>query len=294
MKNISFFFRDSKPAAQLLGLLFLLLVGFIMATGLQYLFPVSFDTPSAIRWGLLSQCCSQLLIFFIPASLFAWLNYGNIGAFFKCDFHLVRWRLAFVAMVILILLIPLSDWITWWNGRWDLGAMEGGLRKLTQQSEDLVEKMLSLSGAGDVALQIFVVALVPAVCEELFFRGALQQILRQRIGNLHLAILLTALIFSLAHGDIYGLAPRFVLGVLLGYLYCLSGSLLVNVTAHFVNNAIVVVCYCLYHRGVLTASPTEPLLMPWHVTLLCTLAAVALFVIYFAIKSNKAAPKKTI
>lgn len=278
----------------MVGLFFLLLVGFILATGLQILFPVGYDSPAAIRLSLVSQCVSQLLIFFLPAVLFVAFYKDHAVSYLQLDFHGRKWVLAGVAVVIFLLLVPINDWITWWNDQWDLGSLDAELRKLSNTSKSTVDKMLSLTTVGDLVLQFFVVALIPAVCEELFFRGALQQILRQWFGNIHVAILVAALVFSVAHGDIYGLVPRFILGLLLGYLFYLSGSILVNICAHFFNNALIVVLYYLYHKGVLSTTPDTPLQMPWLTTLLCTLAAVALFALYFLSKGKKTPQKKSI
>jgi membrane protease YdiL (CAAX protease family) len=77
------------------------------------------------------------------------------------------------------------------------------------------------------------------------------------------------------------------MGVVLGYLFICSGSILVNVCAHFFNNAIVVVLYLFYHKGIISVAPTDPLSMPWHVVVLCTVGALLLFVVYFAKKTSK-------
>ena len=291
MKTLSFFFRDTKPFPQLVGLFFLFLLGFILATGLQMLLPVGYGSPAAVRLSLLVQGVAQLLLFFLPAFLFVALYKGNVASYLHLDFNGRKWLLAGVAVVIFLLLVPINDWITWWNDQWNLGPLEEEMRKLSNASKATIEKMLSLSTVGDLLLQLFVVAFIPAVCEELFFRGALQQTLRQWFGNIHVAIFVTALVFSLAHGDPYGLVPRFVLGLLLGYLFYLSGSLLVNICAHFFNNALIVVLYYLYHKDLFAFSPDSPLLMPCLTTLLCTLAATALFILYFLKKDKKSHSK---
>ena len=117
-----------------------------------------------------------------------------------------------------MLLLPINDWLTAWNDQWNLGSYEDSARHITELSKMVVDRMLSLTQPADLLLQLLVIALIPAVCEELFFRGALQQILRQWFDNGYVAIAVTALIFSLVHGDVYGLVPRFVLGLLLFFL----------------------------------------------------------------------------
>ena len=78
---------------------------------------------------------------------------------------------------------------------------------------------------------------MPAIGEELIFRGYLQQKLAKRFGDMNASIFLTAFLFSLIHFHFDGLIPRFVLGILLGYLFYWGRSLWLPILAHFVNNA---------------------------------------------------------
>ena len=285
MSRISCFFRDVKPFSKLLGLFFLFLIGFILAAGLNSIYPPSFVSPADARLSMLMQALSQLVMFFLPAVLFSVLFNDSVCHYLKIGFHAEHWKLSFVAVVILILFVPLNDWLTWWNDQWNMGVVEAEMRKMSQLSKDMVGEMLSFTDTADLLLQIFVVALVPAVCEELFFRGALQQVLQEWFRSAHVAVVVTSLIFSLVHGDIYGFVPRFLLGLLLGYLFLQSGSLLVNVCAHFFNNALIVLLYFLYNNGLLSTRPDLPLQMSWSTTLVCTLCAAILFTLYFVKKS---------
>lgn len=291
MNSIFSFFRDTKPFAQLVGLFFLFLLGLIIVGGAHSIFPVGGETPSAIRRQLAFQACSQLFMFFLPAWLFAVLFHGSAASFHKLYADGRTWLLGLIAVVVFLLLMPLNDFLTWWNGSWHLGSLEDLLRSYADAATSMVEKLLSLTTTGDLLLQLLVVALIPALCEEFFFRGALQQTLHSWFGNAHVAIIATALIFTFAHGDVYGLVPRFLMGVVLGYLFYYSGSMIVNVCAHFFNNALIVVMYYLYHIGVLSQSPSEPMLMPWGTVLVCTVGAALLFAVYFLKKSTKQASK---
>lgn len=281
--RISYFFKDTKPFGQLVGLFVLLLVCFVLAAGLQLAVPAG-DGASGIRMELVMQGVSQLLIFLLPVVLFAVLFRERAGQFLGfCSF---RWWQPLLAMLILLLLMPAIDWLTKWNDGWDLGRIGERLRAVTAASEAVVERMLSLTGAGDFMLQLLVVALVPAVCEELFFRGGVQQIFKEWFGNGHVAVIVTAFVFSIAHGDVYGLVPRFVMGLLLGYLFLYTGSIVVNICAHFLNNAVIVVMYYLYHRGTIAFNPSEQMMLPWHVVAMCGVGALLLFWLYYLKKPS--------
>ncbi len=275
------FFKNSKPFHQLLGLLFLFVLGAILSGGFLLLIPTSGDSPTGIRMQLVRQMLSQLLIFLLPACLFALLYYSQPRQYLKINIHGRQWFLAFVAVVMALLLIPLNNLLTSWNGSWNLGPLESSMRLMSDKANQMVEQMLSLTSYPDLLLQLFVVALVPAVCEEIFFRGGLQQVFHKWFGNIHVAIFVTALVFSIAHGDLYGLVPRFLLGLVLGYLFFFSGTIWVSAAAHFLNNASVVVLYNLYHRGIVAINPADPLSIPWHIVVMCTLGALFLFLLYF-------------
>ncbi|MBR5434190.1 MAG: CPBP family intramembrane metalloprotease [Bacteroidales bacterium] len=89
-------------------------------------------------------------------------------------------------------------------------------------------------------INILCMALIPAVCEEIFFRGFMQTVATDVFRNVHAAILVTALIFSILHGDVFNFIPRFVLGLLLGYLYIYAGTILIPIIAHLLHNTLVV------------------------------------------------------
>ncbi len=107
-----------------------------------------------------------------------------------------------------------------------------------QQQELFTEKLMLNS---PLLLSIFCMAIVPAVCEEVFFRGFLQTIATRSIKNQHIAIACTALIFSLMHRDFFNCFPRFILGIFLGYIFLYSSNILFPIIAHTVHNAWVVI-----------------------------------------------------
>jgi sodium transport system permease protein len=102
----------------------------------------------------------------------------------------------------------------------------------------LEEQARRFSSAGfSIFLQILVFALLPAICEEMVFRGFILSGLRKRLGDLG-AILVSSILFAVAHLIVYKLAPTFVLGVILGMLATRSGSLFPGIVFHFTHNAL--------------------------------------------------------
>lgn len=280
MMRINEFFRDTKPFGQLVGLCFSILLGFVLGIGLQLLLQAN-DLPQGATLNLYSAAVMQILTFLLPTVLFSTIYYGSVGAYLKVDLRGRSWLMGGVAIVAFVLMLPANDWLTYWNANWNLGAWGDTLRQNSQLLQQTTDMMLSQDTVPYFLLQLHVVALVPAICEECFFRGALQQTLLRWVRNPHVAIIATSVIFSLAHGDILGFSPRLLLGLMLGYMFHYSGSILVNICAHFFNNAAVVVLYFLFHHNYITTPPTEPLLLPWFTTVLCTVGAMLIFVQYF-------------
>ena len=95
------------------------------------------------------------------------------------------------------------------------------------------------------------IGILPAVGEELLFRGIVQQLFKKKFGNAHAAIWISAAIFSALHMQFFGFLPRLVLGAMFGYMLEWSGTLWLPMIAHFVNNATAVVAYYLMQKGII-------------------------------------------
>ncbi len=118
-----------------------------------------------------------------------------------------------------------------------LHSVETWMKASEEEASKITEMFLKADNPADLLINILVIALVPAIGEELMFRGVIQTQLKKLFGNIHVAIFLSAFFFSAMHMQFYGFIPRLVLGMVLGFLFEWSGSLWLPVLAHFVNNA---------------------------------------------------------
>lgn len=278
--------KEKKPFSQLLVLVGFMLLGFALSSVVLAAMTLSGADAQDLTTMIWATAVSQVFTFALPVLLWVLLYVGDFRSGLQWDFTLSKWGRAGVAVLLLLLLLPALDWVTEWNKGWHLpesmAVLEQQLRDANMASEQLVKQILARPGTGAFVVNLFVVALLPAVCEELFFRCGIQQLLQKCFkNNAHVAILLTAIIFSLAHGEFFAFVPRFVMGIVLGYLFYLSKSVLVNMLFHFCNNAVIVVLYYLFNKGTIGIDPSEPLLMPWALTLVCVMAAFLLFYNYF-------------
>ena len=164
----------------------------------------------------------------------------NISPFFPPQ-HKTFFALFLVMALGLTFIITISPLVEW-NMNMEfpdfLKGVESWARDAEDKAAELTKAMTSFESVGDLVLGLIVIALLPAIGEELVFRGLFQNEFFRGSGNIHLSIWLAAIIFSAIHLQFYGFVPRLLLGALFGYLYYWSGSLLIPMFAHFVNNAI--------------------------------------------------------
>jgi hypothetical protein len=136
-----------------------------------------------------------------------------------------------------------------------------------------------------MTLNLVIIALTPAIAEELIFRGVFQRIFYNLFRSGHMAIWFTAFLFSTLHFQFFGFIPRFILGLVFGYLYFWSGTLWLPVISHFVNNAFPVVLAYTVGMDKLNAQIDIPL---WKQAILLPLPVILSLVIlnYFRNKSK--------
>lgn len=141
-----------------------------------------------------------------------------------------------------------------------------------------ISALLTVSNPWTLLLNIVVIAAIPALGEELVFRGILQGQLARKIGPIA-AIWASAFIFSAFHLQFEGFLARMILGASLGYLYYWTGSLWTPIVAHFLNNGLQVIAAAYVGKELdsLDIKSTETL--PWYVLLACMSAAWGLGII---------------
>jgi len=172
----------------------------------------------------------------------------------------------FLAAIIVLIFIPINSQFIEWNSKMifpeSWSWLETWMREKEDQNAMLTRFMTGYKHIGELIIALTVVVLLPALGEEVLFRGIIQRKLAQHWANVHVAIWVSAAIFSAIHFQFYGFLPRMILGALFGYLYYWSGRLSVAVLAHFVNNGFVLIMMFLYNTKVLKVNIEEIKTMP--------------------------------
>ena len=216
--------------------------------------------PGILSSLTLMQTISSIGGFILPAFFLAFLMNENVFSYLRLN------RLAlgnsFVLIAIMILtLTPFINWLMELNGRLVLPQFMHGIEQWMRKSEDdnsqLTKYFLDMHSFKDVLFNLVMIALIPAIGEELLFRGVLQRILRELFNNHHVAIFVSAGLFSALHMQFFGFVPRMLLGVLFGYLLVWSGSLWLPILGHFINNGAAVVFTYLFQNQLSNIDPDK-------------------------------------
>ena len=120
------------------------------------------------------------------------------------------------------------------------------INQIDAQSDLTITSLLKMDSIIDLIFNLLVIAIIPAIGEELFFRGYLQQNVIKWARSPHIGIIITAILFSIIHFQFNGFIPRFILGVLLGYIFYWSRNLWIPILAHFINNAQILIISYIY------------------------------------------------
>ncbi|MHB8900317.1 MAG: ABC transporter permease subunit/CPBP intramembrane protease [Thermoguttaceae bacterium] len=139
-----------------------------------------------------------------------------------------RWATLPAALLLALLLHPA------------IGALRTVVTRLYPIRQDLLGQLEGLQAmftSPPLWQALAVVALAPAICEELAFRGFILSGFRH-LGRKWRAIFFSAAFFGLAHGLLQQSMVAFVLGTVLGYLVVQTGSIWPGMIFHVVNNSI--------------------------------------------------------
>jgi len=254
--------NEKSPLAQYSHLLFVVGICFLLLISTQaaimLLCGMDIESPkienlSAFEINVYKaiQIFSSIILFILPAILFSLLKRGNIS-YLKLH-HGIKWSAAFLATTMVFAALPSVFFSKYLNDLLilpsSLSWLEETMRNMEAQAEKMTLMMLQMDNVFDLFLNLFMIAVLPALGEELFFRGTVQTLIQETSKKPHLAIWTAAAIFSFFHFQFYGFLPRLLLGAFFGYLFFWSGNLWYPIIGHFINNGSQVIAYYFSEAG---------------------------------------------
>lgn len=237
-----------NPFFQLIFLLFFMVIGCLLFSllggGLSSLIwrGTSYYNMGSDSWAhffRFNQTVGMIGLWLVPSMFFSyahdkkWFSYNLANQ--RCKEVLKNW-----VCLAAITILPVVGLIAYLNQLIQLpdfmSSIEEWMRAKDDEATEALMMITANKSVGNLILNLLVLGVFPAICEEFFFQGALQPLLTQWTKNKHIAIWLTAFIFSAIHFQFYGFIPRFLLGAYLGYLLIWSNSLWLPILAHMLHN----------------------------------------------------------
>lgn len=187
---------------------------------------------------MMMQAVSTFFMFFLPVYLTALICYRNPSKFMGFNTH-INYKQILIILGILLLTFPLSGALAEVTklipipNTWEIKF------KAMEAAREAQEKaLININSFSRYVFSMIIIALLPAIFEEVCFRGGLQNILTRWFKGPWAAIIITSIIFSAVHVSYYGFLVRFVLGLVLGLIFYYSGSLWLSILFHFLYNGL--------------------------------------------------------
>lgn len=265
-------FQQLKPYLKIMALIMVMIVTFliVLALGVAISIPIfgsgileslasfsDYSDQNIVAALKYFQIVNQVGVFIAPAIIFVILTDDDFSGYLNLNGG-NRWLSIMFGFILLVISMPFINWLVQINNNIHLPAYLSRIESWMRNSEDTAQKLtdafLATKTLRGLSVNMVMVGILAAVGEELIFRGILVRLFREWTGNIHLAVIIPALLFSALHLQFYGFFGRLVLGIVLGYLFVWSGSLWVPITVHFLNNAMAVVVSFLDQRGLISTN----------------------------------------
>lgn len=199
-------------------------------------------------------------------------------------FPKVSLNTAGLVVLISVSFMVVNSGIGEWNMNMNFG--DSDFAQWARRSEDqlkvLTDHLTNFRSTSHFLLAFVAIAIIPAIGEELLFRGLIQNMFVKAFNNHHVAIWTTGVIFAAIHMQFFGFIPRMLLGVLFGYLYYWSGNLSLAMIGHFVNNGLALIVLFLAKEKIVEISPEQmDQAAPWPLLIIFAIVSFILIRIFY-------------
>lgn len=241
------------------------------------------ETPAEVNAFIVLQAVGSLGAFAVTAMSFSQLEAGNAAEHLHLD-QKPAIQLLLLGVAGIIVAQPIISFLVEVCDKIPLSESLQSLKSVQQTEEAIMKKLMDFTSIPRLLLMIVVMAVIPALSEEMFFRGAIAgNLLRSRF-SLPASLAISGFIFALGHLQFINFIAIWLMGAYLGYLFYVSGSLWVPIAAHFVNNALAVLLKYLFAIGVLSSDIANNSVPLWSVAVSVVLFAAILRLLH----NNKA------
>jgi len=275
--------------AALFSLVFAVLWGYDFASLTDLLSGYETEAdPNLFRWIL---GLNQAFTFLLPGILTAFIIYKKDWIkylFMNRSPSTTNWGLA---AIILFCALPLVQYTYFINQQ--IPLPESWLAQ-EESTEAILKIVMTYNAPYEIIFNVFLIGVLPALGEEIVFRGIIQKNIQWIFNKPHLAIWIAAFIFSFIHLQFAGFIPRLILGAVLGYLFYFTQNLWVPIIAHFFNNASQVLLDFFFKEEMSSIDIESIESVPWYAGLVSLVLVVALLGFLRKINLNQTEQHKPI
>ncbi len=245
--------------------------------------------PELVAKFKVAQVISAVVSFLFPALLFGYFSSPKALPYVGIQSSIAV-ELVIACFVFLVVVQPFVGWIGIINNKINFGSLQKVMQAAEASYSRALQVFLQMKNAGDLFINLFIMALLPAVSEELFFRGALQKVMLRLMNIPVIAILFSAAIFAVLHGTVFKVLPIFTLGILLGTIYHVTRNLWYTIIIHFLNNGLAVLAvYYSTKNDFMKKLANDQVGIEWYAAIFSLLGTVAILV-YMHRKSQAVLP----
>lgn len=236
-----------------------------------------------------------IFVFLIPTVI-----YSILFADSKIKFYIERpliFKILGLAIAVIFCVQPFVEMVNYYCNLIPFPeSIQESITQMTERYIKMYDLLFGQKTTVDLLLNLLIVAVVPGILEELFFRGCLQRSILRAVKNPHIGVWITAIIFSAIHLQIAGFFPRILLGALLGYLYLWTKNIWVPILVHIVNNAMVVIILQLladkeFYKNMQLADYS--LGNAWYIALISLGLTIGLLYLIYRVRPKEELPQQT-
>lgn len=239
-----------SPWKQLVNFIFISCFGFILLVlmqGIVFVFLSKEDTAFLLSNTQVLKSIlflSQICLFLLPALFFGYY-FSDKPLLYNLAIKKTHSQNYLITIVLLIISLPVIVWLGNINQNFHFPPEFKQFQDLMEQQEieqqKLLRRLFTFTNFYDFFITFLLIALVPALCEELFFRSILNKIFFRIFKKMWVSIILTGILFSIVHFHFIGFLPRLFLGIILSFLLFYCNSIIPSMILHFVFNGMQIV-----------------------------------------------------
>ncbi len=245
----------------ILSLVVIGIIGALIAGWISGMSPTSplisdYSNPDTLLYMKTMQLFQSVGLFIVPPIIAAYLFNNSENNYLKLKLN--NPFLIVISISMMVVAFPLINLLAEINQSMSLPESMSGISNWMKASEtannEITKYFLQADSFGVFLFNLILIALIPAIGEELLFRGIVQRLFSEMSKNIHIGIWVSAFLFSAVHMQFFTFLPRFLMGAMFGYFLIWSNSLSLTIAAHFVNNGLAVLINYLIQKGSIDAS----------------------------------------